>query len=142
MSQSPVICDQKKSFCILIQASYRKHSLSRFRNQFHHCSVISVLRGAYVTGRLMKKVVHKLRSHGYRISQKLHPVLFCYLFLRFFHSPAVDLHQTFLYEFFYLASGSLSGIRQKFIQSHCFTHPLPLFFLSQQKSLRVRRPLL
>ena len=22
----------------------------------------------------------------------------------------------------------LSGIRQKFIQSHCFTHPLPLFF--------------
>ena len=122
--QRTVICDQKEAFCIFIQASHRKKSLSSvfLFNIVENRFISGVLRCADTARRLVKKIVYIFRCSMDLLPVHNHLIFFCYFQFRFLHRFPVNLHLTLLYVFFYLASCTCAGICQKFIQPDWFFH--------------------
>ena len=140
MGQLAVICNKKQAFCILIQTSYRKKIPPAILwHQFQNRLFPDVLRGAYIPGRLVQKIIHKFCPSAQALSAKFHHVpLRVYLQLWLFRRLTIYLNHSLLDQLLHFCPRASSGICQKFIQSHCFSHLyyLTFYFIPRPKPQR------
>ena len=118
MMKTAVICDQKKSYGIFIQPSYRRQILAPpFSKKIQYCFLIPVFRRRDDTCRFIQHIVF-ITKIGYRFSCKNNLIIFIdhktgirYLF-------SVDLYCALSYVPFQFRPRTHIHIGKKFVQPH------------------------
>ena len=121
MGQRSVVGDEEQSFCVFVQASYRKKPPARsIFQKGQHGSGAFVFCGGDKTGGLVEHIIEKFGVSN-RNAPADHGICFRTDFcFRLQDHRAVDGDSAFLQECLDLAACSEPGIRQKFIKTDCF----------------------